>query len=249
MKESEFIELLNLYLDHEISAADAVRLEAEVQANPARRKVYEQYCRMQKACRLLTADFATDAAETAASGERKIIAFNPAVAAANAAHRRRANTLLTVGSLAAAACVAVIVVNRADRDRSGPAAQSETIVQTAPAKLEPVAATEPARRASQAAGPWSLGNPRKTMQPQLVSEQLSLTASTQPEAVLAKATNEANDQLKWVASLQVPPLQQQVPADVLRFDVKPATLRPEARLLGGRSAETEAEMTVLRFVK
>ena len=35
MKDSEFIELLNLYLDHEISTADAARLEAEVQANPA----------------------------------------------------------------------------------------------------------------------------------------------------------------------------------------------------------------------
>ena len=30
MKDSEFLELLNLYLDHEISPADAARLEAEV---------------------------------------------------------------------------------------------------------------------------------------------------------------------------------------------------------------------------
>ena len=39
MNDSEYIELLNLYLDHEISAADAARLEAEVQSNPARRRI------------------------------------------------------------------------------------------------------------------------------------------------------------------------------------------------------------------
>ena len=32
MSEREFIELLNLYLDHEIEAADAARLEAPVDA-------------------------------------------------------------------------------------------------------------------------------------------------------------------------------------------------------------------------
>ena len=47
MKDSEFIELLNLYLDHEISVADAARLEAEVQGSPARRRVYREYCQMQ----------------------------------------------------------------------------------------------------------------------------------------------------------------------------------------------------------
>jgi hypothetical protein len=57
MKDSEFIELLNLYLDHEISADNAARLEAEVQGNPERRRVYRQYCRMQKACTLLANDF------------------------------------------------------------------------------------------------------------------------------------------------------------------------------------------------
>ena len=60
MKDSEFTELLNLYLDHEISAADAARLEAEVQINPNRRRVYQEYCRMQKACKLLAHDFACE---------------------------------------------------------------------------------------------------------------------------------------------------------------------------------------------
>ena len=53
MKDSEFIELLNLYLDHEISAADAARLEAEVQTHAAHRAMYQNYCRMQKACKMV----------------------------------------------------------------------------------------------------------------------------------------------------------------------------------------------------
>ncbi len=62
MKDSEFLELLNLYLDHEISPADAARLEAEVRSNAERRRTYGQYCRMQKACALLAADFAENPA-------------------------------------------------------------------------------------------------------------------------------------------------------------------------------------------
>jgi hypothetical protein len=54
MSDREFLELLNLYVDREISAQDAVRLEAEVAADPRRREVHDQYCRMQKACSMLS---------------------------------------------------------------------------------------------------------------------------------------------------------------------------------------------------
>ena len=67
MKDSEFIELVNLYLDHEISTADAARLEAEVQTNAARRQIYRQYCRIQKACRMAAADFQTEPVAATAS--------------------------------------------------------------------------------------------------------------------------------------------------------------------------------------
>jgi len=43
MKDREFIELLNLYVDREISAEDALRLEREVATDPKRREVYDQY--------------------------------------------------------------------------------------------------------------------------------------------------------------------------------------------------------------
>ena len=53
MNDRRFQELLNLYLDHEIAPAEAAELETEVLGNPARRRTYDQYCRLQRGCRLL----------------------------------------------------------------------------------------------------------------------------------------------------------------------------------------------------
>src|SRR3954452_15409370 len=104
MKDSEFIELLNLYLDHEISAADAARLEAEVTANAKRRQVYQQYCRMQKACKIVGEKFVP---ETAAAPAGNVVAFELATAPA-----RRTSLYAFGGLLAAAACVALVFVSR-----------------------------------------------------------------------------------------------------------------------------------------
>jgi hypothetical protein len=57
MNEPEFIELLNLYLDHEISPTDAARLEQEVTTSEERRRVYHQYCLMHKGCSQLAGQF------------------------------------------------------------------------------------------------------------------------------------------------------------------------------------------------
>jgi Putative zinc-finger len=63
MTDQEFIELLNLYVDREISAEDAARLEAAVLASPRRRSIYNQYCRLQKACTMLSDQYAESAPE------------------------------------------------------------------------------------------------------------------------------------------------------------------------------------------
>lgn len=56
MNEEKFIELLNGYIDCELSSTEAAELEAEIAANPPRRATYEQYCRLHKACQtVLTA--------------------------------------------------------------------------------------------------------------------------------------------------------------------------------------------------
>lgn len=85
MKDREFIELLNLYIDHEISPEDAHRLEAEVMSRPDRREVYTQYCRMQKACSMLSERFGEEAPARAEAAPRSVWGFGPALAGLAAA--------------------------------------------------------------------------------------------------------------------------------------------------------------------
>jgi len=96
MKDQEFIELLNLYLDHEITPADAKRLEVEVRSNPERHRVYREYCQLHKGCGVLAAQFVSERAA------------NP-----NLAARRRSSNrtvIIAFGSFAAvAACVALVL--------------------------------------------------------------------------------------------------------------------------------------------
>lgn len=75
MKHDRFIELLNLYLDGEISREESADLEREITQNPERRRIYRQYCQMQRACSMLSEKF-RDVAETQApeTGE-KVVAF------------------------------------------------------------------------------------------------------------------------------------------------------------------------------
>ena len=98
MKESKFIELLNLYVDHQISPAESAELEAEVRSNTEHRRVYREYCQMQKACTEIAENFRTQAP-----------AGDPQVA--RRGHRRRATDGMpfAMGLVAIAASVALIV--------------------------------------------------------------------------------------------------------------------------------------------
>jgi len=55
MKDARFKELLNLHLDHRLSAAEAEELEAALREDPARRKALRDYEAMQSACATLFA--------------------------------------------------------------------------------------------------------------------------------------------------------------------------------------------------
>ncbi len=204
MKDTEFIELLNLYLDHELTPADCARLEAEVRANPGRRRTYEQYCRMHKACGLLAADFAAEA-PTADTG--KLVAFEPAAG-------RRPAGLWVVGSLGvAAACVAFVLINR-----SQPAGPVAGAIAQAPAPVASAAAT--ASIAPRSGGGIVQRSP-------LMGDSIFLTKFGVQPAGTAVAP-----QLAWIQDVQLTPMQQLVSAEQLRFDAQFNTVRPEARPLG-----------------
>lgn len=246
MKDSEFIELLNLYLDHEISAADAAKLEAEVQTNPARRRVYQQYCRMQKACKLVASDFQSETEEVAVPSDRKVVAFDPTAISAAALQRKRAGRLYTLGTFAAvAACMAIVVVGRSRQQ-----ATHDNVAVTPAVVSQPIVAA-PASPNADAAVPHGLVSLAQRPQATLVANPLLLTGNTRAEAVFAAAIEQANHQLAWIDSVKLTPLQVRSAADDLRFDTPPSSLRPEGRALGGRRAVTgePSEMSAFRIAK
>lgn len=57
MKRRKLIELLNLYIDGEISAADQESLEQEISGNADARRIYNEYCRIDEATRLVYRQF------------------------------------------------------------------------------------------------------------------------------------------------------------------------------------------------
>lgn len=209
MKDSEFIELLNLYLDHEISAADAARLEAEVQSKPARRRIYQDYCRMQKACKILAQDFAEEPAD---APDRKVVAF------ASGAAPRRSVSVYVVGSLAAAAaCIALVFVSR-NQHSATTSVPSPTVAVTAPG------VTAPAPTAL-AVSPESTKAARRGLERQTLNP-LSLGTS---DNALALTTSVQNDpHFAWMKDVNLAPLQAPTPIDQVRFDVNP-TLNTQSR--------------------
>ena len=251
MNDTEFIELLNLYLDHEISATDAARLEAEVQNNIERRRIYHQYCRMQKACKLAAADFQTDPVVAGAPPDKKVVAFSP-VTGGPASRRKRGSGLYVIGTFAAlAACAAVAFVNR---PQSTPVSQP-TVAVTPPSAAAPTSTIvnpDATFVTSTSAAPRGLVSVPPRPQPIWVRDPLLLTGNTQAEAMRAAAVNQANSQLAWIHTVQLAPVQQRQATDL---DFTSTLQQTEGRALGNRSAssprqpEAAEEMAAFRFAK
>lgn len=137
MRDSRFIELVNLYIDRQITAEETAELETELQGNPRRRAVYRQYCQLHSATKHVYDRFRVHAADPQAAapgGRARIAAFES---------RPRSNWIHYVGGLAAAACLAMVFIrynsnsqppaDRLARVELKPAAQVATVsVATAP---------------------------------------------------------------------------------------------------------------------
>lgn len=110
MKDNRFIDLVNLYIDRQITAAETAELEAEIQSNPRHRAIYRQYCQMHRATTLVYESFRADAPAqqaVAATGEGTIARFE---------RDRRTHWGYYAGGLAAAACLALVFVQLNTRD-------------------------------------------------------------------------------------------------------------------------------------
>lgn len=147
MKDARFIELVNLYIDRQISPEEHAELELEIQSNPQRRQVYRQYCRMHRATKLVYESFRVHAEDGAAAGARQ-----PASLARieDRARRRRTRWIYAAGSMAAAACL-TLVFARVNPFSGGEAAAQLTAARTTPAAPAVAVAAPPATVNSPAA--------------------------------------------------------------------------------------------------
>lgn len=235
MKDSEFIELLNLYLDHEISAADATRLEAEVSGNPARRRIYQEYCRMQKGCKLLALD---STSESGGVEDRKVIAFGPVRTSTS----RRGVFYAASALAAAAACFSLIF---GSRSRVEPVSSAPTIAvrgtPALPIAISPDRAGQPA-----IARMVTMPKPRDGLQATLTNH-LSLRgkATGTVDSLFVSGDNSAA-QFDWMRTLNFPPVQR-VSAEQLRFEAR-STPQPENRTYSsGQPLQDSVEMSAFRF--
>lgn len=218
MKDSKFLELLNLYLDHEISAADAALLEAEIQASPQRRRLYTQYCQIQKACTVLTHDFRSQA---------------PAVPSTNVVQfPRRQSTARVVAYagtfLAAAACIALVFVSRSRLD------QNVSIPNASPGTSQMVHFAPSLANATLAKGQTLARPALQTVFSGLVNEN---------PANETKFAAEGRAQLEWMNSVQF----QRVPLEELRFDNRPELQSDGRASRSRRLLQQQVEMTAFRF--
>lgn len=136
MKDTRFIELVNLYIDRQLSPAEATELETEIRDNPRRRQVYQQYCRMHRATTLVYESFHAHAGQQGAQTARR-----PAtIARLENRQRRRARWSYAAAGLAAA-CFAFVVARNDGFSPSAPAGRPVAIAEArAPVAAEPAVA-------------------------------------------------------------------------------------------------------------
>lgn len=215
MNDKRFIELLNLYVDQELTDEEARALEQEIAQRPDRRQVYTQYCRMQRACVRLFEQHAAPAPQVerltaaAVAGAPEVIEL-PALRFDEpqaAAPRRWTQAVWAGGMFAAAACVALVAVV-AFRQNQAP--NAVPAMATAP-QVEQAAATVAAAPARASASQGADYQPVVMVNTLLRSDSQN---AGKPAANLAALDPQSLD---WLQDMKLLPMSR-VPFETLRFD-------------------------------
>ncbi|MEO6994697.1 MAG: hypothetical protein ABI273_13905 [Lacunisphaera sp.] len=167
MNDNHFIELVNLYIDRQISGDEMELLEAEMQANPRRRAIYRQYCQMHRATTLVYESFRSEDGALPAdplTTPARVSRFEPQ------SGRRKHWTYYATGL--AAACVALVFAKVTFSHNVANSFQSVAVKTTTPVQPVAVAQTLP------------------------VSSQLAVAVIQQPKpvAVIAQSVSLVADQ-------------------------------------------------------
>ena len=178
MKDNRFIELLNLYIDRQISVAETAELEAEIQQNPARQAVYRQYCQIHSATKLVYDSFRANATVQPVHPTDR-----PGVVELFETQRRRNHqAFYAAAGLAAAACLALVFI----RHNSTPTA-GELMVATK-SEVRPVAA--------RAAAVEVAATPVKAIAPVTGTTNLRTNVATTPDySAMLAALREQDEEL------------------------------------------------------
>lgn len=215
MNDKRFIELLNLYVDQELTEAEARALEQEIAQRPDRRRVYTQYCRMQRACvrlyeqQSVPAPRVASLAAAVAAGGPDLELELPAPASEPVVVRPQRWGWATWGSglaVAAAACVALVAV-RLNDSVTPPTATGAQLAATA--KPEPQAAVEPSARSTVA--------PQSDYRPVVVVNALLRPGTDAGAAQPAGLAALDPSSLDWLQEMKLLPMSR-VPFETLRFD-------------------------------
>jgi hypothetical protein len=220
MNDKEFIELLNLYVDREISPADALRLEKVVATNTRRREIYDQYCRIQKACSMLSEE----------TLDMSSVRTTPAVIEFPSERTWRLGPM--VAGLAAAAACAVVIVGVKNREA---ASADLTSSNSAPAAV--------------ASNPVAAAADSLSMKPVLFMRLPSDSASRGAQRTLLTNSDAQAPmpQLNWIGDIHMSPVSPSATGDFLlnpKTDLKAAVMTDSAP---SRDSQEPVEMAAFRF--
>ncbi|MBW8782538.1 MAG: hypothetical protein JF599_11710 [Verrucomicrobia bacterium] len=223
MNETRFIELLNLYVDHQIGPREAAELEAEILSNPARRRTYRDYCRMQRACGLLC-DRERTQAPISFAFEKSLQETELKIEALSGRRNsgRRVYTATFAGLTAMAAC-AVFVLTRSGQTTGTGELTSAPVIAEAPV-----------------VPPAPVINPASNAHPVFVAQNVAFTREIEPAP--AERTP-----LDWLQRVELPPVQP-VLVEEGAFEAK-STLPQDSRVFrsGSRLVQGNAEFTAFQF--
>jgi hypothetical protein len=230
MKDHRFIELLNLYIDRQITADETAELEAEIQSSPKRQAVYRQYCQIHAATKVVYESFRAGAAEPAAnpSGRPATVELFE--------NRRRTNWVHYVGGFAAAAAVAGLFFVRYSASPGIEAPLVSVPVQTvavAPVQAAPAKAVEAPAAAPTVPAKTNLISLRNTSTAPDYSAMLVALREQDEERALAERWQTSRTQSLFDDNL---------------FDAKHAlpVTQPDQRLLRRQTGQ-QVEMTIFQF--
>jgi len=223
MKDNRFIELLNLYIDRQITTEETAELEAEIQGDPRRQAVYRQYCQIHSATKLVYESFRVGAAETDATHSGR-----PATVELFETRRRRTSWVHYVGGFAAAAaCVGLFVVRYNATPATGAAVPAQSVA----------VAAVPAQSVAKASAPVAVAQP----------VSLRSTAPAPDYSAMLAALRE-QDEERNMASQRGQAMRAQSLFDDNLFEAKRQQAESESRPAQNRAnSSQQAEFTAFQF--